>query len=197
MVSLTTSTLNNKENKYPLTPFYQLRATANNGSFLNFDQFKGKKVLLVNTASDCGYTGQYDELEKLYKLFQNKLVILGFPANDFKEQEKGTDEAIAEFCRINYGVTFPLIKKTSVIRGTEQNEVFQWLTNKNKNGWNDQSPTWNFAKYLVNEEGILTNYFAPSVSPLDETVVRAINPDKEHIVAVVDDLLENNNGSSK
>ena len=153
---------------------------------MNFEKFRGKKVLLVNTASDCGYTGQYDELEKLYKQFQNKLVILGFPANDFKEQEKGTDEEIAQFCKINYGVTFPLIKKSSVIRGTEQNEVFQWLSDKSKNGWNDQQPTWNFAKYLVNENGVLTNYFAPSLSPLDETIVNAIMLNSEQTTQVSD-----------
>src|SRR5215831_12980124 len=90
----------NKAHTSPSVPFYQLYATSNNGNPMNFEKFRGKKVLLVNTASDCGYTGQYDELEKLYKQFQNKLVILGFPANDFKEQEKGTDEEIAQFCKI-------------------------------------------------------------------------------------------------
>jgi len=166
--------LYNSSKKLPLVPFYNLTATANNGSNLYFKELEGKKVLLVNTASDCGYTGQYEELEKLYKQYQNKLVIIGFPANDFKEQEKGTDEQIAAFCKINYGVTFPLIKKSSVIKGRNQNEVFDWLTNKNKNGWNDEQPSWNFAKYLVNEDGVLVNYFGPAVSPLDETVIKAI-----------------------
>ena len=132
-------------------------------------------MLLVNTASDCGYTGQYDELQKLYEEYQNKLIVIGFPANDFKEQEKGSDEEIAQFCKINYGVTFPLIKKSSVIKGNSQNEVYQWLSNKNLNGWNDQQPTWNFSKYLINEEGALTNYFAPFISPLSKDVIAAIN----------------------
>jgi glutathione peroxidase len=163
--------LRNDEKKKPYTSFYNLRAIANNGALINFDQLKGKKVLLVNTASDCGYTGQYEELQKLYEQYQNKLIVLGFPANDFKEQEKGNDEEIAQFCKINYGVTFPLIKKSSVIKGNNQNEVYQWLSNKNLNGWNDQQPTWNFTKYLVNEEGVLINYFAPAVSPLSKDLI--------------------------
>jgi glutathione peroxidase len=164
----------NIHNKKPIASFYNLHVIANNGALINFTQFKGKKVLLVNTASDCGYTGQYEELQKLYEQYQEKLLVVGFPANDFKEQEKGSDEDIAQFCKINYGVTFPLIKKSSVIKGNDQNEVYQWLSNKNLNGWNDQQPTWNFAKYLINEEGVLTNYFAPSVSPLSNHVINAV-----------------------
>ncbi len=131
-------------------------------------------MLLINTASDCGYTGQYKELEKLYQQYKQRLMIIGFPANDFKEQEKGSDEEIAEFCRINYSVTFPLMKKSTVVKSPEQNPVFQWLTDKNKNGWNNQPPTWNFSKYLVNEEGILTSYFDPSISPVSYLVINAI-----------------------
>src|SRR6266542_2466631 len=142
--------LYNSSNAKPPVSFYKLQATANNGTTINFEQFKGKKVLLINTASDCGYTGQY------------------------KEQEKGSDEEIAEFCRINYSVTFPLMKKSTVVKSPEQNPVFQWLTDKNKNGWNNQPPTWNFSKYLVNEEGILTSYFDPSISPVSYLVINAI-----------------------
>src|SRR5215471_19004757 len=100
----------------PRTSFYDLHAIANNGSSINFEQFKGKKVLLVNTASDCGYTGQYAQLEKLYKQYKHKLVILGFPANDFKEQEKGNDEQIKQFCKLNYGISFQLMKKSVVVK---------------------------------------------------------------------------------
>jgi glutathione peroxidase len=159
----------------PKTSFYSLHAIENNGAALNFESLKGKKALLVNTASDCGYTAQYEELQKLYKQYQNNLVVIGFPANDFKEQEKGTDEEIAQFCKINYGVTFPLAKKSSVIKGNNQNEVFKWLSDKNKNGWNDEPPAWNFSKYLVNETGVLMNYFGPAISPLNEKVIEAIN----------------------
>jgi glutathione peroxidase len=167
--------LHNSAKILPQDSFYNLTATANNGNIIHFKEFEGKKLLLVNTASDCGYTAQYDELEKLYEQYQNNLVVVGFPANDFKNQEKGTDEQIAQFCKINYGVTFPLVKKSSVVKGINQNEVFEWLSNKNKNGWNSEQPSWNFAKYLVNERGMLINYFGPAVSPLDETIIKAIN----------------------
>jgi glutathione peroxidase len=151
-----------------------LQSEANSGTTFSFEQLKGKKVLLVNTASDCGYTGQYEELQQLHQRFQNKLVILGFPANDFKEQEKGSDAEIAEFCKINYGVTFPLMKKSTVVKGAAQNPVFRWLSDASQNGWNNQAPKWNFSKYLVDENGVLTNYFDPGVSPLSKEVTDTI-----------------------
>lgn len=157
------------------TSFYDLTTELNNGQQLTFDSLKGKKVLLVNTASNCGFTAQYDDLQKLYEQYKDKLVIIGFPANDFKEQEKGSDADIAEFCRINFGVSFPLAKKSTVIKGDAQNRIFQWLTNENLNGWNSQPPSWNFSKYLVNEQGVLTHYFDPAVSPVSEQVVEAIS----------------------
>ncbi len=158
----------------PSVPFYSLNAIANNGSEFDFAQLKGKKVLLVNTASDCGYTGQYDQLQQLHEKFQNKLVVLGFPANDFKEQEKGNDEDIAQFCKINFGVTFPLMQKSSVIKSAEQNTVFKWLSDSVLNGWNNKQPSWNFSKYLVDENGKLVQYFDPAVSPLSKEVISAI-----------------------
>ena len=119
----------------------------------------------MNTASDCGYTAQYDDLQKMYMENKDKLIILGFPSNDFGNQEKGNDEEIAQFCKINFGITFPLMKKTVVKKTSAQNSVFRWLTDKKENGWNDHQPDWNFSKYFVNEEGILTHYFGPSISP--------------------------------
>lgn len=160
----------NTENKQPQKDFYALQAILNNGDTLSFETFRGKKVLLVNTASDCGYTGQYKELEALYQQYKNNLVVVGFPANDFKEQEKKSDADIATFCKVNYGVTFLLMRKGSVIKGSEQQSVYQWLTQPTANGWCSIAPVWNFCKYLVNEEGILTAYFPQTVSPLDEAV---------------------------
>ncbi len=158
----------------PAVSFYSLQSPMNNGDRLDFSALKGKKVLLVNTASNCGYTAQYGELESLYERYKDKLVVLGFPANDFKEQENGTDGAIAEFCRVNFGVTFPLMKKSSVVKGSAQNTVFKWLTDASKNGWNTQEPVWNFCKYLVDENGVLTHYFAMSVSPESPEIVAAV-----------------------
>lgn len=153
------------ENKTPMISFYSLKGTLNNGQDFDFTQLKGKKVLLVNTASNCGYTEQYSDLQKLYDEYKSNIVVIGFPANDFKEQEKGSDEEIAEFCKVNFGVSFPLMKKSVVVKSAEQNPVFQWLTDATKNGWNNEQPSWNFSKYLVNEKGLLTDYFGPSVSP--------------------------------
>jgi glutathione peroxidase len=161
-------------NKQPPVSFHSLKGVLNDGSTLDFSTLKGKKVLLVNTASDCGYTNQYEALQQLYEQQKEKLVVLGFPANDFKEQEKGSDAAIQEFCRKNYGVSFPLMQKSSVVRSPQQNNIYQWLTDSAKNGWNNKMPSWNFSKYLVDENGVLTNYFDPSVSPTSADVVKAI-----------------------
>lgn len=167
--------ITNTENVSPPASFYNLQVQLNNGNYFNFDVLKGKKVLLVNTASNCGYTSQYAELQKLYKKKKGPLEIIAFPANDFKEQEKGTDAEIAQFCQVNFGISFPLAKKTTVVKSASQHPVFQWLTQKNKNGWNDKEPNWNFSKYLVNETGVLTHFFDPSVSPLSKEVISAIN----------------------
>ncbi len=164
----------NVHNIHPPMPIYTIKATLINDSQFSLASLKGKKILLVNTASDCGYTNQYDDLEKLYKKFEGKLVVLGFPANDFKEQENGTNEDIASFCKVNFGVTFPLMKKSSVVKNAAQNEVFKWLSDASKNGWNNQAPVWNFSKYLVDENGLLTHYFDPSVPPLSENVLKAV-----------------------
>ncbi len=155
--------------------FYSLKDTAIDGTAFDFEKLKGKKVMLVNTASDCGYTGQYNDLQKLSEQYKDKLVIIGFPANDFKEQEKGTDEEIAAFCKFNFGVNFPLMKKSSVIKGPDQNKVFDWLTDPGKNGWNKHWPSWNFCKYIVDEQGRLTNYFGSTIEPFNKEIITAIN----------------------
>lgn len=175
MIGRRSKVYSNESPEAPPQSLYDLSFELNNGKFVLLSDYKGKKILFVNTASDCGYTDQYDQLQKLYEANKGKLVIIGFPANDFKEQEKGTDEEIAQFCRINYGVTFPLAKKSTVITGPQQNPVFQWLTDKRKNGWTNKKPSWNFSKYLVNETGVLINYFDPAISPESKEVIEAIN----------------------
>lgn len=165
------------ENTTPPVSFYTLNAPLINGSEYDFTQLKGKKVLIVNTASNCGYTDQYDQLQQLHEKYKEKLVVLGFPSNDFKEQEKGTDEEIEQFCKVNYGVRFPLMKKSIVVKNEQQNSIFKWLTDPALNGWNRKQPSWNFGKYLINEAGMLTNYFDPSVSPLSEEVKKYIEKD--------------------
>ncbi len=163
------------EQKRPPVSFYTLKGILNNGDSLDFATMKGKKLMLVNTASDCGYTEQYEALQKLYAEHKENLVVIGFPANDFKQQEKGTDEEIAQFCKANFGVSFPLMKKSSVIKGEGQNAVYKWLTDSSQNGWNNKPPSWNFCKYIINEEGVLTNYFGASISPISKDVLEAIN----------------------
>jgi glutathione peroxidase len=159
----------------PVASFYNLLAKDINGNEFKFSNLKGKKVLIVNTASDCGFTGQYEALEKLAQQYGDKLVVIGFPSNDFKEQEKSNNEAIASFCKKNYGVTFPLMEKSGVVKGSNQNEVHKWLSDMTINGWCHQEPTWNFCKYLVNEQGVLTYYFPMTVDPLAPEVIHAIN----------------------
>lgn len=167
--------LNNTTNTQPIVSFYDQKVNLNNGKVVECSSFSGKKVLLVNTASNCGYTGQYEELQKLHETLGDKLVIIAFPANDFAEQEKSADDKIAEFCQFNYGVTFPLAKKAVVIKNSNQEDIFKWLTDRNLNGWNDHAPDWNFSKYLIDEKGTLINYFGPSISPLEDVFLKAVN----------------------
>ena len=156
----------NLQGATPPKSLYDLSIDLNNGTALSLKTLQGKKLLLVNTASNCGYTPQYSELQKIYEQHKSKLEVIAFPANDFKEQEKGSDAVIAAFCKTNYGVTFPLAKKDQVIKGAAQQAVFQWLTNKGLNGWNDEAPGWNFYKYLIDEEGKLIGVYPSTVSPL-------------------------------
>lgn len=167
-------TMGNQENKKPTSSIYDLQVELNNGEKQPLSAWRGKKMLLVNTASECGYTPQYADLQALYESHKEDLVIIGFPANDFGEQEKGSNEEIASFCQRNFGVSFPLVKKSTVLKGPDQHPVFQWLSNSQLNGWNDQGPVWNFSKYLVDEEGNLLHYFEPSVSPTGPEIGNAI-----------------------
>jgi glutathione peroxidase len=164
----------NSNNKVPPVSFYSLKAIANTGDTIDFNQFKGKKVLIVNTASNCGFTAQYDALEKLYQQNSGKLVMLAFPANDFKQQEQSDDKDIAAFCKINYGISFPIMHKSQVVKGPEQNMVYQWLTEPEQNGWCSQAPLWNFGKYVIDENGVLTGFFSQNISPLGKELKNVI-----------------------
>lgn len=165
--------LANLQTVSPLS-FYSLEAVSTTGDTFHFEGLKGKKVLIVNTASNCGYTNQYEELQQLYETHKDKLEIIAFPSNDYKQQEKGGNEEIASFCKKNYGVSFPLMEKIVTIRSGQQHPVYQWLTDPAKNGWNEKTPKWNFSKYLINENGQLTHYFDPGVSPKDAMFLSAI-----------------------
>ncbi len=141
------------------------------GKEFDLASLKGKKVMVVNTASKCGLTPQYEALEKLYKeLGGDKFTIVGFLANNFMKQEPGTDEEIKEFCQKNYGVTFPMMSKISV-KGKDQHPVYEWLTQKEKNGVEDSKVKWNFQKYLIDENGKLVKVISPSTAPMDEEIL--------------------------
>lgn len=166
--------LSNTNHIQPNTAVYNLFVTLNSGETVKLEQHKGKKILLVNTASDCGYTAQYADLEKLYQQYKNELVIYAFPANDFKAQEKGSDNEIATFCKVNYGISFPIVKKSVVVKGPQQHPVFKWLSDESENGWCNQAPNWNFTKYLIDENGVLMYRFGKEISPLDEEFIKAL-----------------------
>jgi glutathione peroxidase len=146
---------------------YDFKINSIDGNQVDFSQYKGKTLLIVNTASKCGYTPQYEELQKLHDQFGSKVAILGFPANNFGSQEPGTNLEIAEFCKANYGVTFQMFEKISV-KGDDQHDLYKWL--KEKTG---QEPTWNFCKYLVKPDGTVT-FFSSKVKPLDKQIVDAL-----------------------
>jgi glutathione peroxidase len=143
------------------------------GDTINLADFKGKKLLIVNTASKCGNTPQYEDLEKLYNQYKDRLVILGFPANNFLRQEPGSNEEIAEFCQTTYGVTFPMAAKISV-KGNDMAPIYQWLTQKKFNQFKDSKVKWNFQKYLIDEDGKLIAIFDPKTPPMSPEIMQAL-----------------------
>ncbi|MBS1746415.1 MAG: glutathione peroxidase [Bacteroidetes bacterium] len=171
---MNTAVLKNAGKINPNQSIYDIPFMLNNGSITNLSAYKGKKIMLVNTASNCGYTHQYEGLEKLCEAHKNDLVLIAFPSNNFKQQEKGNDEEIAKFCQTNYGITFPLAKKSVVIKEGSQNKIFKWLTHDEENGWLNQQPTWNFCKYLINETGMLTHFFEAGIEPMGEEIATAL-----------------------
>ena len=157
----------------PTKSLYDFTVKSIDGKTVPLSGFRGKKVIILNTASKCGYTPQYADWEKFYKAHGDKIVVLGFPANNFMGQEPGTNEEVASFCQKNYGVTFPMFEKVDVV-GNDQAPLYKWLTTKSLNGWNDKAPTWNFCKYVIDEEGKLTNFFASGVKPDDAEFKKAV-----------------------
>lgn len=154
--------------------FYSFAVTDINGDDYKFDQLKGKKVLVVNTASKCGFTPQYEDLQELYDQYKEKgLVIVGFPANNFGKQEPGTNEEIVEFCSKNYGVTFPMMSKISV-KGDDMHPLYKWLTSKELNGKEDSDVRWNFQKYLIDENGELVTHFSSKTKPFDPSIIEML-----------------------
>lgn len=149
---------------------YDFKANTIDGEAFDFSSLKGKKVLLVNTASKCGYTPQYEQLQKLYDQMGGEgFEIIGFPANNFMGQEPGSNDDIASFCKKNYGVTFTMMEKISV-KGKDQHPIYAWLTSKEQNGVEDSKVKWNFQKYLIDENGKYVKSIAPGTSPLDNEV---------------------------
>ncbi|GAA0532232.1 glutathione peroxidase [Chitinophaga japonensis] len=153
---------------------YDYNVEAIDGGKINFADFKGKKILIVNTASQCGNTPQYADLEKLYKKYQGKLVIVGFPANNFNQQEPGSNKEIQEFCTRQYAVTFPMAAKISV-KGADMHPLYKWLLAESKaKHMQPEAVTWNFQKYLLDEKGNLVAVFAPKTQPMAAEVIAAI-----------------------
>lgn len=148
---------------------YSFKVDGLDGSIIDFSAFRGKSILIVNTASECGFTPQYAELEELYEKYKDKLVIVGFPANDFGGQEPGSDAEIGNFCKKNYGVSFPMASKVS-IKGTDSAPIYQWLTQKNLNHVLDAEVKWNFNKFLIDRNGNLLAHYPSATSPLSEEI---------------------------
>lgn len=167
-------TLKPEQTAVPLVSAFNIPFELNSGDTVTLSSWTGKMIMIVNTASDCGYTAQYEELQSLYNKYKDQLIIIAFPANDFKEQEKGSNEEIASFCKKNYGVEFPIAIKSSVIKGKSQHPLYAWLCDPSKNGWNSKDPSWNFSKYLLNSDGQLLGYFDPGVSPLNNEITKII-----------------------
>ena len=153
---------------------YQYSAIDINGNAITFEKFKGKYILIVNTASKCGFVNQFGQLQKLYEMYKDKLVVCAFPANNFIWQEPLSNEEIIKFCNNNYGVTFPVFEKISV-KGRDKHPIYKWLSNKELNGQIDKEPSWNFCKYLVDTEGNLMYYFGSSIEPLSSEITAILD----------------------
>ncbi len=155
----------------PIESIYDIEINSLEGEPIDLSTFKGKNILFVNVASKCGFTGQYEDLQKLYDMHQDNLMIIGVPCNQFGSQEPGTADEIQTFCERNYGVTFLMTEKVDV-KGDNQHPLYQWLTQKSKNGNIDTSVKWNFQKYLVNGNGQLVDYYLSATKPLSDKITK-------------------------
>ena len=149
---------------------YNIEVKSSSGKSFRMKRFSGKKILIVNVASNCGYTPQYKDLQNLYDEFSNILEIIAVPCNDFGGQEPSNNEGIKEFCRVNYGVTFSILEKIK-IKGQSSHPLYRWLTDPSKNGWNSKFPSWNFCKYLIDEKGNLIEYFPSGINPKSNKII--------------------------
>jgi len=169
-----TNKLSKKDKAMAKETIYQFKVEDLSGDTFDFASLKGKKIMIVNTASKCGLTPQYKDLEAIYKEYKDKgFVIVGFPANNFASQEPGSNKEIESFCQQNYGVSFPMMSKVSV-KGSDMCEVYKFLTEKSKNGLQDSEVEWNFQKYLINEKGELVKVIKPKTLPTDPEVINWI-----------------------
>ena len=155
----------------PNQSIYNIQLTSISGDLINLSHYKGKHILFVNVASKCGFTGQYDGLQELYETYKDKLIVIGLPCNQFGEQEPGNSEEIQSFCRVNYGVDFPITEKLFV-KGDQQHPLYTWLTQKSENGKMDSKVKWNFQKYLVDQKGRLVDVFYSITKPKSDKITK-------------------------
>lgn len=158
----------------PKVSIFSIKMKTLAGEETTLEHYKGKKIIILNTASECGYTPQYAKWEKFYEENKETAIVLGFPCNQFGGQEPGTSSDIKTFCTKNYGVTFPMFEKIDV-KGSNKSPLYNWLTDEKLNGWNTAEPSWNFCKYLINEKGELTEFFASKIEPTNEEFLKALN----------------------
>ena len=169
LISCAKANKTNKDNKKPTASFYNLEANSIDGVAIKMSGFKDKNTLIVNVASECGYTPQYKGLQDLHDKYKDRLNILAFPSNDFLGQEPGSNKDIKNFCEVNFGVKFDIFEKISV-KGKEAHPIYKWLSDKDLNGWNDSAPIWNFSKYLIDVDGNLIGYWGPSIKPQSKEI---------------------------
>ena len=178
IILVTLLTANNSD---PITSLYDYSAISIAGDTISMEAYRGKKILIVNVASKCGFTSQYIDMQNLHEKYNEHLAVLGFPSNNFFRQEPGSNEEIKNFCQKEYGATFPMIAKINV-KGKKQHPIYEWLSNKKLNGWNNKAPSWNFYKYLIDEKWKLIQYFRSNISPLDTIItnhIHLVTPNQE------------------